>query len=268
MIGWLCAGLLDTTARRWPPAVRDELRAEWQAELAAATGPWQRLRFAASLAATGPEGPQTFSPVRVGAAALGSLLIIGGLPIAYFRFALAWVSYASDDTIGWQAWVGVASLLVAVGLGYLGARLTASLTRFVTPWFAALWTFGLVLLLWIGDELRRGWLIRADVIDWSLWALGATVFVSASILLAQRGSRVLSRAAAVVAVPVALAGFVHGGIGGYDLLFDSRLAAFAFALGTSMLVHVTVFLVAYSRTLGVRAAGQASSGRLSSSTPA
>ncbi|WP_027344472.1 hypothetical protein [Hamadaea tsunoensis] len=256
MIGWLCDGMLDTTARRWPAETRAEMRAEWRAELAAVPSAWRKMRFAASLAAAGPDGPRPFSAVRVIPAVLGSLLVVGALPQAYFVIAVRWVSFLADDTIGRHAWVGVASLVLAIGLGYLAARLTAPLTRLVTPWLVAPWTFGAALVIWLGDYAYHGWLVHADVIDLSLWALGGTLFVGASVVLARRGSRVLSWLAGLLAVPAALfGGFTHGGLGVDDqFMFHQWLPAFAFAVTTSMFVHATVFLIVYGRTLGVRRA--------------
>lgn len=54
---WLALALLAVAVRRWPVQFRDELRAEWQAELHVLASPPQRgrmLRFSVSLALTRP----------------------------------------------------------------------------------------------------------------------------------------------------------------------------------------------------------------------
>jgi len=70
--------LLTAAASRWPRELREDLLAEWRAELAwlrqqPATA-WRQMRFAASLAVRGPDG--STAPVRRRLTMLGRSLAV------------------------------------------------------------------------------------------------------------------------------------------------------------------------------------------------
>ena len=92
MIKRLCRAFLTAAARRWPDYLRDEMLAEWRAELHAMPGTARRLRYAASLAASRPhrEPAVVVRPGRNFAHAVLSLVLIAGLPMLYAQLALGW----------------------------------------------------------------------------------------------------------------------------------------------------------------------------------
>lgn len=259
MIRRLCGAFLAGAARRWPAELRDEMLAEWRAELHSTPRVWRRLRFAASLAASRPhrEPALVVSPRRRLAHAALSLLLLLGLPAPYLLLAVTWTWSYSSDTITHQAWVGVGSIAGAIVLGFICARVTTGVTQLISPMLVPLWTFGLALAGILALIAASGGVpAMADLIDLSLWALSAAVLCTLAARLASAGRPALSWGTAAVAVAVSFwFSIMHSNLSrfeptGMEPFFDGAfLPAFVFFIGTRGFFHLTLFLVVYAHHL-------------------
>ncbi|MBX6751787.1 MAG: hypothetical protein IRY85_19380 [Micromonosporaceae bacterium] len=143
---WLARALLSVAVRRWPVDIREEMRAEWLAELhmlASPPQPARMLRFAASLALTRPRLgapiPLLDPELTVGQVTRHTLLVLlalvatihlsastpfsVGLLIATVPVLLAVLAGASSPLLRPRA------VVVAVMLAAAGALVTAPLVR-------------------------------------------------------------------------------------------------------------------------------------------
>ncbi|MCP2329123.1 hypothetical protein HDA40_007630 [Hamadaea flava] len=258
MIHWLCEGLLDGAAAKWPADRRAEMLAEWRAELQAAPGRWARLRYAASLATSpAPDRPAIGLGRAIGGI-LGSLIVLLVTPILYLFLAGLWAHRIADDTVGWQWWAAAGSLVGAVLAGRLCARLSRSVARVIGPWGTIPWTFGLAFLGLLGVIAAIDGVRETELVDLLLWALGGTCFLGISAALAVRGRRVLSWTFTALGVPGAIALFTtHAALflplADEDIFGGHLLLIYLFEFVTSPVVHVTVFLMVYGQTLVVAA---------------
>ncbi|WP_144123528.1 hypothetical protein [Catellatospora sichuanensis] len=251
MIKRICSTFLTAAARRWPEDLRDEMLAEWRAELHATPGNARRLRYAASLAASRPhrEPAVVVRPGRNFAHAVLSLVLIAGLPMLYLQLALGWTTFRSDDTITWQAWVGAGSIVAAVVLGIICAGVTTGVTQLIRPAFVPLWTFGLMFAVFTAWPLLEGFsLNRSHVGDGFRWALSAGVLCA----LAGRVRRAplswgIVATAALVSYWSAVTRFDPYGM---EVFFGGEfLPAYLFVLVTAVSIHVAVFLLVYANLL-------------------
>jgi len=159
---WLARALLSVAARRWPVELRDEMRAEWLAELhvlASPPQPVRMLRFAASLALTRPRlgarMPFLDPELTVGQVARHALLVLltlvatihlsvsapfaAGLLIATVPVLLAVPAGASSPLLRPGA------VVVAIMVPATGALVTAPLIR---PYLNGPWDMPAATGLW------------------------------------------------------------------------------------------------------------------------
>ncbi|MEV0459145.1 hypothetical protein [Catellatospora methionotrophica] len=252
MIMRLCHALLTSAGRRWPADLRAEMLAEWRAELHALPGTTRRLRYATSLAVSRPhrEAAVVTRPGRIFAHALLSLVLLAALPMLYLELALGWTTSYSEDTVAWQAWVGVGSILAAAGLAIICARVTTGVTQLVRPALLPVWSFGILYATLAAWPLLGGYLPnRSHLASAGLWALSAVALGS---LAARARPALASWGIAAAAVPVSFwfLSMDFEPITGY---FDgSPLAGYLFTLAVRTPAHVAVFLLVYATHLARR----------------
>jgi len=259
MIGRLCHALLTSAARRWPAELRDEMLAEWRAEMHAAPGTVRRLRYAASLATSRPhrERAVVARPGRNFAHAALSLLLLAGLPVLYLRLSIAWTTEYNRGTIAWQAWAGAGGIVAAVVLGIICAGITSGVTQLIRPVLIPLWTIGIAYAAMVAAVLvADGYPNRATLIDLSCWALSAAVLGVLATLVARAGRALLSWTIVVIAVAVSFwFANMHSALSHFDAMgledfFGGRfLPAYAFVVGINATLHVTIFLLVYAHRL-------------------
>lgn len=258
MIGRLCHALLTSAARRWPAELRDEMLAEWRAELQAAPGTARRLRYAASLATSRPhhERAVVVRPGRNFAHAVLSLLLVAVLPVLYPWLSIGWTTEYNRGTIAWQAWAGAGGIVAAVVLGIICAGVTSGVTQLIRPVFVPLWTIGIAYAAMVAFLVVAEYPNRATLIDLSCWALSAVVLGTLATLAARAGRTLLSWTIVVIAVAVSFwFANMHGALSHFDAMgmdgfFSGRfLPAYAFAVGTNATLHVTIFLLVYAHRL-------------------
>ncbi|MFC4150599.1 hypothetical protein ACFO0M_30470 [Micromonospora mangrovi] len=130
---WLAEALLRTAARRWPVALRADLRREWAAELhvLAVRGDRLRmLRFAASLAASRTAGPLVDRPRVPGQArrTAATLLVAPLAGVAVLLVAAVVMNVVTGPLLGSTEWAMDAQVplltTVTVVLALLLARIT------------------------------------------------------------------------------------------------------------------------------------------------
>jgi hypothetical protein len=262
MIKRICDAFLTGAANRWPEDMRAEMLAEWRAELHAAPGGWHRLRYAASLAVARPHGEQAVAGSTIVLSFIGSLVVIVGLPVAYLQVAGQWTEAYYAGSIPWQVWVAVASVVAAVPLAIICARITTGVTQLIGPTVVPVWTFGVALLSWfIGVTSAHGLPVHAEVIDMSLWALTAAVLGTAAVRVALARHTALSWAVVGVAVLVSYwFGNMHSttmsrfDANGMENFFGGDwLSGFSFFIASRPSFHVTIFLLVYTHYLVLRA---------------
>ncbi|MEU8002035.1 hypothetical protein AB0B66_12800 [Catellatospora sp. NPDC049111] len=268
MIKRVCHRFLTAAARRWPADLREEMLAEWRAELHAMPGAARRLRYAASLATSRPHRAEAVAvrPGRSFAHTVLSFVLVMGMTVLCFRLTLDWYTEFNEDTIAWQAWAAVGGLAVAVPLGIICARVTAGVTQLIRPPFTPLWICGILYTVLLAWPLVEGYgLIRADVIDQSSWLLSAVVLCALAGRVARSGRVAFSWAVVGLAVLVSFYfanmhnTLTHLDPQGMDMFFGGAfLPGYLFAVVTNVYLHLTVFLLVYAHSLVLRhQAGQA-----------
>jgi hypothetical protein len=260
MIKLLCGVFLNGAASRWPAETREEMLAEWRAEMHAAPGTSRRLRYAVSLAVARPHGEQAISGATIAWSLLGSLVVTVGLPVIYLWKAVDWTGAYSEDTIPWQVWVAVASVVAAVPLAIICARVTSGVTQLIRPAAVGVWTFLPPMIAWFATYFAlHGVPVHSDVIDISLWALTATVLCGVAASVARRHA---AFSWGVLAVGVLAAYWfrnMHNEISHFDLtgmeffFGGSWPAGYSFLVGSSPNFHVTIFLLVYAHSLATKA---------------
>jgi len=254
--------LLRNAASRWPQHSRAEVLSEWRAEIAAIPGRWHRQRFAWSLATSSPHRSPQVSFKRAGLSLVGSFFAVILVPLGFLVFAVSSYSMISSDTIGFQSTSAALSVVMAVALGLLCARLTSGVAALFRPRLIPLWTMGVYVTVWLGYMLMLGGPVTADMIDTACWAVSAVVLMWVAQLV---GPARLAWAAlgGSIAVSFYFAN-MHStlmsrlDLQGIDGFFDGRwLPAFLFVVGTNGILHVTIFLQVYTHSLARRVrAGQ------------
>lgn len=254
MIRRLCDRFLTAAARRWPTELREEMLAEWRAELHAMPGTTRRLRYAASLATSRPhrEPAAAARPGRDLAHTVLSLVLVAVLPMLYLQLWVGWNTFYDEDSIAWQAWAGLGGIVAAVPLGIICAGATTGVTQLIRPAIVPLWVFGILFTVLTVWPLLEGYAFnRSHAGDGLRWALTAGVLCA----LAGRIRRAsLSWTVVAIAVPVAYWSMVtRFDAYGMELFFDGRvLPAYLFVLVTQGSIHVTVFLLVYANLLARR----------------
>ncbi|GAA1402016.1 hypothetical protein ACFQZ4_47550 [Catellatospora coxensis] len=268
MIRRVCNRFLTAAARRWPAELRDEMLAEWRAELHAMPGTARRLRYAASLAASRPHRAEAVAvrPGRSFAHAVLSLVLVMGMAVLCVRITIDWYTGFSEETIAWQAWAAAGGLVIAVGLGIICARVTTGVTQLIRPVFTPLWICGIVYTMSLSWPLVEGYqLTRSAVIDQTCWLLSAVVLCALAGRIARSGRVALSWAVVGVAVLVSFYfAHMHNTLSHFDspgmeMFFDGAfLRGYLVAVVTQWFLHLTIFLLVYAHSLVLRhQAGQA-----------
>ncbi|GHJ47186.1 hypothetical protein Cs7R123_45280 [Catellatospora sp. TT07R-123] len=261
MIRRLCHAFLTSAARRWPTEMRAEMLAEWRAELHAMPGTARRLRYAASLATSRPhrEPAIVVRPGRNLAHMLLSLAVLAGVPVLYPWFAFRLLTSFDTGTIARQAWVGAAGIVAAAVVGIVCAGVTTGVTQLIRPVLVPLWAVGVPYMTTVGILLVERLPFRSTLIDLTCWALSAGALGMLAVLVARGGRPVLSWNIVVVAVAVSFwfrhmhSTLSHFDTMGMEYFFGGRtVPAFAFLVGISPLLHVTIFLLVYAHQLARR----------------
>ncbi|MEU8074974.1 hypothetical protein AB0B31_05945 [Catellatospora citrea] len=259
MMGRLCHVFLTRAARRWPTDLRDEMLTEWRAELHAMPGTSRRLRYAASLATSRPhrEPAVVVSPGRIRSHAILALLFVAGLPMVYLPLALNWTAYHTPYTIAWQTWVAGGSVVGAVALGLVCARMTTGVMQKIRPALVPLWTIGVGYAAVLTSIMIRKILPDgAEFIDLTCWALSAAALCMLAARVARAGHIVLSWGVVLVAGAVTFwFANMHNALSdfsalGMEYFFDGRfLPAFVFVVAKQEFLHVSIFLLVYAHQL-------------------
>ncbi len=238
--------LLRNAASRWPQHLRAEALSEWQAEIAAISGRWQRYRFAWSLAAANPYRQAPVPLWRTSLALCGSVVAIAVLGEALGRITFYASVFAPHDAdrlaIGIAA--GTVSIVAAVVSGLLCARWTSSITGAIRPFWIPLWTVTLyttaMLGLGVWEGAWEGWLPEiGDLINIMIWAASAVALSWAVQLIRPARWAWAALGLAIVVTyllrvtPYAVLYYISG----WDL---------AFALWTGGVLPVTIFLMVYA----------------------
>lgn len=168
---WLVRPLLSLAVRRWPAHLRDEMRAEWQAELHELASRRRRarmLRFVASLATTRPRlGPRR--PLLDADASAGGLLrqatILVAAPVTCVTLSLVPIPFVA---------------LLSAGVIALIAALAAPALPLVRPWsvVAAALTPGVAVVLAspvLVPGLSQAWRLPAATLLWALVLAAALI---------------------------------------------------------------------------------------------
>ncbi|GHJ47215.1 hypothetical protein Cs7R123_45570 [Catellatospora sp. TT07R-123] len=251
MIKHLCRALLTAAARRWPQDVREEMLAEWRAELHAMPGTARRLRFAGSLATSRPhrEPAVVVRPGRTFAHTVLSLVLVAVLPMLYVQLSLQWTTFYDEYSIVWQAWAGAGGMVGAVLLGIICAGVTTGVTQLIRPALVPLWIFGILFVVVTAWPLLEGYAFnRSHAGDGLRLALSASLLCT----LAGRFSRASwSWGVVAIAVPISYWAMVtRFDPYGMELFFDGRtLPAYLFMFVTQASIHVTIFLLVYANLL-------------------
>jgi len=171
MIERLCLLLLRRAAGRW----RDdgEMLAEWRAELYTMDSRRERLRFAASLAASRPHRTRTIPLSGALPGVVVSFLLLLTLPIAYLAITSLFWRIFSSDTVVWQSSVAVACGVGAVAMGVACARMTSGVTQVIKPLFLPAWVFGVPFLVYLTLAVLSKPSYMSTLIDTSVWLAGA-----------------------------------------------------------------------------------------------
>jgi len=178
---WLARALLSIAARRWPAAIRDELRAEWLAELHALAAPPQRgrmLRFSASLALTRPRlgdpVPLFDQDLTLGRVTRHALLVLAA-PVA---------------TIPLGVFLPFPFGLLTTTVFVLLAVLAGANSPLLRPWAVVIAVVGpataaLVLTPLVQPQFSGPWLMPAATVLWAAM-LAATLLLAGRLLLTSR----------------------------------------------------------------------------------
>jgi hypothetical protein len=146
--------------------------------------------------------------------------------------------------------------VAAVVLGIVCAGVTTGVTQLIRPVLVPLWTIGIPYATMVAVLVVEGYPYRSTLIDLSCWALSAVVLGTLATLVARAGRALLSWT--IVATAVAASFWfmnMHGALSHFDamgmeLFFGGRyLPAFAFVVGISPGLHVTIFLLVYAHRL-------------------
>ncbi|MEU7820872.1 hypothetical protein [Catellatospora sp. NPDC049133] len=254
MIKRVCDRFLTAAARRWPADLREEMLAEWRAELRAMPGTARRLRYAASLATSRPHRAEAVAvrPGRSFAHTVLSLVLVAALPVLYLRLSVEWTTFYDEDSIGWQAWAGVGGMVGAVLLGIICAGVTTGVTQLIRPALVPLWVFGILFVVLTAWPLVEGFAFnRSHAGDGLRLALSAGLLCT----LAGRISRAsLSWGVVAIAVPVSYWAMVtRFDPYGMEMFFDGRIVpGYLFMFVTQAPIHVMIFLLVYANLLARR----------------